>query len=125
MSTDTDTFLDVMLEGMKSATYYIPNYAGKLQGHSRELWHLLYEGHRRLEEASVPVDANDPLAAAQRCFMRMATSCDKKTHKSFQEMIALLLREPEALCSHAFRRLYFTGPLLRLRDVHNMPLLTG
>ena len=114
-----------MINGMKSATYYTTNYAGKLQGHSRELWHLLYEGQRRLEQTSLPTDANDPTAAAQRCFMRMATSCDKQKHKSFQEMIALLLREPEAICSHAFRRLYFTNALLSLQNALHVHLLVG
>lgn len=104
--------LDLIIHSMKSATFYITDYTGKQQPHNEELFRLLYDGQTRLEqELTTTSQLDDHPYRAQRCLMRMAVSAEKRNHKSFQEIVALLLEEPEALCSHAFQNLYFGNAL--------------
>jgi len=100
---------------MKAATYYVTDYSGKIQPHSHELWLHLHRGHARLEaelgDANAPSSDVDPRYRASRGLLRMALSAEKKQHKSFQEMVATLLGEPESICSHSFQRLYYSSTL--------------
>ena len=107
--------LDLIIHSMKAATYYVTDYSGKIQPHSHELWLHLHRGHARLEaeldDTNAPHPEIDPRYRASRGLLRMALSAEKKQHKSFQEMVATLLGEPESICSHSFQRLYYASTL--------------
>ena len=108
----TDSMLRQMVARTSAATYYITDYSGKVQPHSKNLFALKHHGLTGLaDEMRSTTEAGllKPAYLQQRTLMRMATACHKRVHKSMQEMVAYLLQQPEAYCSHYFRLLFYTN----------------
>ena len=101
-----------MATSAKAATFYITAYISKTQPHLANLWLLLRDGQRRLEQehASAP-SAPAPQRVASRTLTRMLTSAEKRVHKSLPELAHYLLGHAEHYTTHTFRPLYIT-PLL-------------
>ena len=73
--------------------------------------------HARLETELQAQSHADSQFRAKRALMRMLVSCQKRQHKSFQEMIAYLLGFPEAVCSHGFVSLNYRPALVEASAV--------
>ena len=99
-----------MAAQINNATHYVTDYAGKAQPHMNNLFRLLQIGQERLEEQlrqKPDGEKNCQRDRAWRTSVRMLMSCQKRVHKSMQEMVAYLLGIPENFCTHDFRLLYY------------------
>ena len=110
-STD-EALAEQMAAEITDATYYITEYAGKVQPQLDSLFVLLERGQRRLEEQfdeDPTLPKKGPAYRAARTLFRMMFSCQKRVHKSMQEMVSYLLGFPEAYSTHEFRPLYYAN----------------
>jgi hypothetical protein len=122
VSDDVDNHDEEMARQMASeindATHYTTEYTGKIQPHIQNLFSMLQAGHDRLEQQfreDPELAAKGPAYRAARTLMRMAFTCQKRIHKSMQEMVNYILGYPEAYCTHGFRHLYY-GSLLTMAE---------
>ena len=108
--TDAERLAARLAWQINNATHYVTDYAGKTQPHMKNLFRLLQIGQERLEQQDrerVDSERKGPRDRAWRTFVRMVMSCQKRVHKSMQEMVSYLLGVPENYCTHEFRLLYY------------------
>ena len=118
---DNDAVAAQMAAEINDATHYITDYAGKVQPHLTSLFILLQQGQQRLEEQfddDPALKAKGPAYLASRTLFRMGITCQKRVHKSMQEMVNYLLGFPEAYCTHAFRPLYYAEIIAMLERMY-------
>ena len=86
-----------MVASMTALIHYITDYTGKAQPQLTNLWKLLADGQRKLQTdlLDLPSEKRTPAYKTWRVCCRLLTCCQKRVHKSMQEMVAYLLQYPE------------------------------
>lgn len=105
-----------MSTNMSTLLFCVTCYTTKTQPHLTSLWSLLTAATQKLQTdiSSGALPAEDPRARARATLSRLLLSCQKRVHKSMQEMISYLLGYDEAYCTHSFHKLYFFHLAARL-----------
>ena len=105
-SASPETAVNGMLEAMGNYEFYAASYAGKEQPHIQGLLDTLRDGVRAKQrdiiearEAGEDVDAAE---ASRRLLHRLESSCNRRMHKGFPEMLTFLLGKPMEYRSHQF-----------------------
>ena len=95
-----------MREAMGAGEYYVANYAGKEQPHIEGLLDTLRDGVRAkqqdIREAREAGEEIDAAEASRMLLHRLESSCNRRMHKGFPEMLTFLLGKPMEYCSHLF-----------------------
>ena len=79
---------------------------------------LLQLGQERWEQQlhdTPKLGEEGPQYVAWRTWVRMMMSCQKRGHKSMQEMVSYLLGVPEFFCTHEFSVLFYLN-MVRLAE---------
>ena len=111
-----------MATNMSTLLYYVTCYTTKTQPQLTSLWSLLHAATQRILEsfqaAEQPVA---PLTRARSTLSRLLLSCQKRVHKSAQEMISYLLGYDDFYSTHSFKRLFYGRLAAELQTLHITP----
>lgn len=108
-----------MASSMSTLLFYVTSYTTKTQPQLTSLWSMLHNATIKLQQdlrnATAPTE---PLARARTTCSRLLLACQKRVHKSMQEMISYLLGYDDFYCAHAFQKLFFYSLAGRLECLH-------
>ena len=106
-----------MAQNMSTLVFYVSCYTTKTQPHLASLWTLLHTATHKLQQDLGAAHAGmDHKARARSTLSKLLMSCQRRIHKSVQEMISYLLGYPEAYSTHSFHKLYFYHLAARLES---------
>ena len=108
-----------MASNMSTLLFYVTSYTTKTQPLLTSLWTLLHNATAKLQEDLRTATAStEPLARARTTLSRLLLACQKRVHKSMQEMISYLLGHDDFYCTHSFQRLFYYSLASRLECLH-------
>ena len=113
-----------MAANMSVLIFYVTAYTTKVQPQMTSLWALLQAATSRLlhdlqsEAASVDISAAQQ---AHRTLGRLLMACQKKVHKSMQEMVSYLLGYDDFYSTHASHNLFYSHLAAQLLLHHPIP----
>eukprot|EP00435_Cladocopium_sp_Y103_P038944 s2393_g10.t1 len=108
-----------MSSNMATLLFYVTCYTTKTQPHLSSLWALLQTATHKLQDDSSVADGTADLKArAKTTLSRLLLACQKRVHKSMQEMVSYLLGHKDAYCTHTFHKLFFFHLAARLESAH-------
>ena len=118
-SHPADLITKRMSANMATLLFYVTCYTTKTQPHLSSLWALLQSATQKLQDETSASEGNADLKAhARTTLSRLLLACQKRVHKSMQEMVSYLLGHGDAYCTHAFHKLYFFHLAARLESAH-------
>ena len=114
------TICNRMSANMSTLLFYVTSYTTKTQPQLTSLWDLLHSATQKLQNdiSSGTLDGQDPRARARTTLSRLLLSCQKRVHKSMQEMISYLLGHTDAYSTHSFHKLFFFHLAAQLEAAH-------
>lgn len=111
-----------MATNMATLLYYVTCYTTKTQPQLTSLWSLLHSATQRiLESFQNPDPPTAPLTRARSALSRLLLSCQKRVHKSSQEMVSYLLGFDDYYSTHSFKRLFYGKLAAELQTLHAVP----
>ena len=111
-----------MATNMSTLLYYVTCYTTKTQPQLTSLWSLLHSATQRILESFQSADPPAaPLTRARSTLSRLLLSCQKRVHKSAQEMVSYLLGYEDFYSTHSFKRLFYGRLAAELQTLHATP----
>lgn len=108
-----------MSSSVSTLLFYVTSYTTKKQPQLSSLWSLLRNATAKLQSDLRRDDAPaEPLARARTTLSRLLLACQKRVHKSMQEMISYLLGYDDFYCAHSFQKLFIFHLAARLECLH-------
>ena len=115
-----------MAASMSALLFYVTSYTTKVQPQMTSLWALLQSATSRLLADLEKSDRALPIPQSQRAhktLSRLLLACQKKQHKSMQEMVSYLLGYEDFYCTHPFQKLAWGTLAAQLLTLHPVPAM--
>lgn len=108
-----------MATNMGNLLFYVTCYTTKVQPQLTSLWSLLQAAAQKSTEALQPPAPVLPhQVQARTTLSRLLLACQKRCHKSMQEMVSYLLGYDEFYCMHQFHKLFYGALAAQLQQLH-------